>query len=69
MENKFVPPFTIIRMPKGKGGQGPEMNPALVESVDWEIWDAAMQTVSTHGSEDEAWKALYKLNDEARGDV
>jgi len=65
MESKFVPPFTIIRMPKGASGQGPEMDPALVQSVDWEIWDAAMQTVSTHGSEAEAWTALFKLTNEA----
>lgn len=50
----LLPPFVIVAIGLNEDGEGPETDPTKIASTQWEIWDAANETVSIHPTQEEA---------------
>lgn len=65
MDIDYIPPFTVIPMPLDKDGNGPADKDNAVKVV-YQVWDAACQTVSEHGSQLQADFACAERNNPER---
>lgn len=63
-KREFVPPFCVVDIPLDKHGRGPETDPAKVESVEYQVWDACNITVSAWKTMSEAGAALLLVQRE-----
>lgn len=62
LSGELYAPFFVIDMPFNAEGHGPEMDPAKVAGIAWEVWDTLNLTVCTTSNEALARLIAQRLN-------
>lgn len=64
VKKHWTPPFIVVPMPINDTGEGPEMDPTLVQETKWEVWDSNFRTVSVHDNRRDAIRAKLDLDEQ-----
>ena len=60
--DELCPPFFVVEMPFNADLQGPEMDPAKIADISWEVWDGLFLTVCSCTDEAIARLICARLN-------